>query len=116
MSCHAGSRSGGTNACASLTTQPEALIASIAWDLGEGEVAGVNVWENADGHKATSSWTRVRPFVEAEGEPPTPPKRHGEPLAFYLPPPVLALGQELDPAGTAVEIAKLGHPSRPGHL
>ena len=27
---------------------------------------------------------RVRPIVEAEGEPTNKPKRHGEPLAFYL--------------------------------
>ncbi len=62
---------------------PEALIASIAWDSGDGKVTGVNLWENADGHQHFFL-TRIRPFVEAEGEPPA--QRHGEPLAFYLRP------------------------------
>src|SRR5207342_1044310 len=73
---------------------PEALIAAIAWDSGDGEVTGVNVWETpgAIGHFFAERrpgltaifMERVRPFVEAEGEPPNKPQRHGEPLAFYL--------------------------------
>jgi hypothetical protein len=29
---------------------------------------------------------RVGPFVETEGEPTNKPRRHGEPLAFYIRP------------------------------
>src|SRR2546430_1777862 len=64
---------------------PEALIATIAWDSGDGEVTGVNVWETP-GAIADFFLERVRPFLEAEGEPPNKPQRHGEPLAFYLRP------------------------------
>ena len=62
---------------------PEALIATIIWDAGEGRVAGVNLWDNP---KAIADFDleRVGPIVEAEGEPSSKPQRHGEPLAFYL--------------------------------
>ena len=67
-----------------LTTDPpNGLIAAIAWDSGDGEVTGVNVWETA-GAIADFFIERVRPFVEAEGEPSNKPQRHGEPLAFYV--------------------------------
>ena len=61
---------------------PEALIASIAWESGDGEVTGVNVWETP---RAIADFfmERVQPLVEAEGEPPNKPRRRGEPLAFY---------------------------------
>lgn len=62
---------------------PEALIASIAWDSGDGKVTGINVWETP-GAIADLFVERVRPFVEAEGEPSSKPQRRGEPLAFYL--------------------------------
>ena len=47
---------------------PEALIASIAWDSADGEVTGVSVWETPEAI-ADFFMERVRPFVEAEGEP-----------------------------------------------
>ena len=62
---------------------PEALIATIAWDSGDGEVTGVNVWETP-GAIADFFLERVGPLVEAEGEPSTKPQRRGEPLAFYV--------------------------------
>jgi hypothetical protein len=68
-----------------LDDPPEALIASIAWDSGDGEVTGVNVWETPEAI-ADFFVERVWPFVEAEGEPANKPQRHGEPLAFYLRP------------------------------
>jgi hypothetical protein len=68
-----------------LDDPPEALIASIAWDSGDGEVTGVNVWETP-GAIADFFMERVRPLVEAEGEPTNKPQRRGEPLAFYLRP------------------------------
>jgi hypothetical protein len=64
---------------------PEALIAAIAWDSGDGEVTGVNVWETP-GDVADFFMKRVRPFVESEGEPTNKPQRRGEPIAFYLRP------------------------------
>jgi len=62
---------------------PEALIATIVWDAGEGRVAEVNLW---DSPKAIADFylERVGPIVEAEGEPSSKPQRHGEPLAVYL--------------------------------
>jgi hypothetical protein len=62
---------------------PEALIATIVWDSGDGQVAGVNLWDTAEA-VADFYMERVRPIVEAEGEPTSKPQRHGEPLAFYL--------------------------------
>jgi hypothetical protein len=65
------------------TDPPEALIATIVWDSGDGQVAGVNLWDTP---KAVADFylERVAPIVESEGEPSNKPKRHGEPLAFYL--------------------------------
>jgi len=65
------------------TDPPQALIATIAWDSGDGQVIAMNVWETP---KAIAEFymERVRPIVEAEGEPSSKPQRHGEPLAFYL--------------------------------
>ena len=65
---------------------PKALIATVAWDSGNGEVTGLNVWDTP-GAIAEFFLERVQPFVEAEGEPPNKPQRHGEPLAFYVRPP-----------------------------
>ena len=64
---------------------PDALIASIAWESGDGEVTGVNAWERP---RAIADFfmERVQPFVEAAGEPANKPTRRGEPLAFYLRP------------------------------
>jgi hypothetical protein len=62
---------------------PDALIASIAWDSGDGNVTALNVWE-APGAIADFYMERIRPIVEAEGEPANKPRRHGEPLAFYV--------------------------------
>lgn len=60
-----------------------ALIATIVWDSGAGQVTSVNVWDTP-GAIADFYMDRVRPIVEAEGEPTSKPERHGEPLAFYL--------------------------------
>jgi hypothetical protein len=46
-------------------------------------MAGVNVWETP-GAIADFFMERTRPIVEAEGEPPNKPQRHGEPIAFYV--------------------------------
>jgi hypothetical protein len=66
-----------------LADPPEALIATIAWNSGEGEVTGINVWDTP-GAISDFFMERVLPIVEAEGEPAHKPQRHGEPLAFYV--------------------------------
>jgi hypothetical protein len=65
------------------TDPPDALIATIVWDAGGGRVAGVNLWDSPQA-VADFYLERVRPIVEAEGEPVSKPQRHGEPLAVYL--------------------------------
>jgi hypothetical protein len=62
---------------------PEALVATIVWDSGDGQVAGVNLWETPEA-VADFYMDRVGPIVAVEGEPTEKPQRHGEPLAFYL--------------------------------
>jgi hypothetical protein len=62
---------------------PDALIATIVWDSGDGRVTGVNVWDTPEAI-ADFYVDRVGPIVTAEGEPTNKPQRHGEPLAFYL--------------------------------
>ena len=65
------------------TDPPKALVATIVWDSGDGQVIGVNLWDTP---KAIADFylERVRPIVEAEGEPTRKPQRHGAPLAVYL--------------------------------
>jgi hypothetical protein len=65
------------------TDPPEALIVTIVWDSGDGQVSGVNVWDTP-GAIADFFMERVGLIVEAEGEPTNKPERHGEPLAFFL--------------------------------
>jgi hypothetical protein len=65
------------------TDPPEALVATIVWDSGGGQVTGVNVWDTPEAI-AEFYMERVAPIVEAEGVPTNKPSRHGEPLAFYL--------------------------------
>jgi hypothetical protein len=65
------------------TDPPEALIATIVWDSGDGQVTGVNLWDTPEAI-AEFYMERVGPIVAVEGEPTNKPQRHGEPLAFYL--------------------------------
>jgi hypothetical protein len=65
------------------TDPPEALVATIVWDSGDGQVTGVNLWETPEA-VADFYVDRVGPIVAVEGEPTEKPQRHGEPLAFYL--------------------------------
>jgi len=66
-----------------LTDPPEALVAVVAWESGDVEVTSVHVWESP---AAVGDFfmERVRPIIEAEGEPTHKPRRHGEAVAFYL--------------------------------
>lgn len=68
-----------------LADPPEALVASIAWDAGDGKVSSVNVW---DSPAAVGEFfvTRVHPVLQELGEPSAKPTRHGVPLAVYIRP------------------------------
>ena len=65
-----------------LTDPPPKLVAAIAWQVGEGQVTAVNVWDSPDA-VAEFFVERVQSAL-ADGEPATAPTRHGEPLAFYV--------------------------------
>ena len=69
-----------------LSDPPEALIASIAWDAGDGKVTAVNLWDSPE---AVGDFflARVQPNLQQLGEPTTKPARHGPPVAVYLRPP-----------------------------
>ena len=50
------------------TDPPDALVATIVWDSGDGGVTGVNLWDTPDAI-ADFFVDRVGPIVAAEGEP-----------------------------------------------
>ena len=61
---------------------PPALVASIAW-AGDGDtITAVNVWDTPEA-VAEFYLTRVRPIVEAQGEPTDKPVRHGAPIHVF---------------------------------
>ena len=66
-----------------LSDPPDALIASIAWDAGDGKVMALNLWDSAE---AVGDFfvARVHPTLQELGEPATKPDRHGSPVAVYL--------------------------------
>jgi len=66
-----------------LDAPPPALIAAIAWQEADGHVTAVNVWDTAEA-VADFYLERVGPLVQAHGEPPAKPTRHGEPVAVYV--------------------------------
>jgi hypothetical protein len=65
------------------TDPPDALVATVAWDSGDGRVTAVNVWDTP-GAIADFFMERVAPMLETEGEPTNKPQRHGEPITFYV--------------------------------
>lgn len=66
-----------------FTDPPVALIASVAWDNGDGTITAVNVWDNPS-VVADFFLERVEPVIAAEGNPDYKPVRHGEPVASYF--------------------------------
>ena len=66
-----------------LGDPPEALVASSAWDAGDGKVTQLNVWDNP---AAVGDFfmERTVSVIEELGEPSSKPRRHGEPLTVYL--------------------------------
>lgn len=74
-----------TERVALLADPPDALVASIAWDAGDGQVSSVNVWDSPE---AVGDFfvSRVHPVVQELGEPKAKPARRGIPLAIYIRP------------------------------
>ena len=66
-----------------LSDPPTALVASIAWDAGDGQVSAVSVWDTPEAI-ADFFVERVHPIVAVEGQPAITPTRHGEPVAAYF--------------------------------
>jgi len=66
-----------------VSDPPEALVAVVAWDSGDGHITSVHVWD-APGATADFFVERVLPVVQEEGEPANKPHRHGEPVAVYV--------------------------------
>jgi hypothetical protein len=66
-----------------LSDPPEALIATIAWDAGEGLVTAVNLW---DSPAAVGDFyvARVQEALQEVHEPTAKPIRRGPPIAVYL--------------------------------
>ena len=62
---------------------PPALVATVAWDVGDGMITSVNVWDNPS---AVGDFfvERVQPVIEAEGPPDYKPVRHGNAVATYF--------------------------------
>ena len=69
---------------ASLTDDPpEALVASVTWDAGDGKVTTLNVWDSAEAI-AEFFVASVHPVIQELGEPSGKPARHGPPVAVYI--------------------------------
>jgi hypothetical protein len=66
-----------------LSDPPSALVATLAWDAGEGTVTSVNVWDNPSA-VADFYVERIQPVIEAEGPPDYKPVRHGHAVATYF--------------------------------
>jgi hypothetical protein len=66
-----------------LSDPPGALIATIAWDAGEGLVTALNLW---DSPAAVADFyvTRVHQTLQELPEPTAKPSRHGPPIAVYF--------------------------------
>ena len=60
-----------------------ALVATVAWDVGDGIITGVNVWDN---RSAVGDFfvERVQPVIEAEGHSDDKPVRHGNAVVAYF--------------------------------
>jgi hypothetical protein len=66
-----------------LDDPPAALVASIAWEPGDGTITNVNVWDSP-GAVGDFYLERVAAIVEADGEPEDKPIRHGEPVHVHV--------------------------------
>jgi len=62
---------------------PAALVATVAWDTGDGMITNLNVWDNASA-VADFFVDRIQPVIEADGPPEHKPVRHGNAVAAYF--------------------------------
>ena len=62
---------------------PTGLVASIAWEAGDGNVTVLNAWATPAA-VADAYMERVLPIIEAQGEPANKPDRHGESIHFWI--------------------------------
>jgi hypothetical protein len=62
---------------------PDALVASVAWDVGDGVITSLNVWDDPSA-VADCFIDRIQPVIEAEGPPDYKPIRHGNAVATYF--------------------------------
>ena len=62
---------------------PPALVATVAWDAGDGMITSLNVWDNPSA-VADFFVDRIQPVIEAEGPPDYKPVRHGNAVATYF--------------------------------
>lgn len=62
---------------------PAALVATVVWDIGDGKITHLNVWDDAS---AVGDFyvERIHAVVEASGPPANKPVRHGSPVASYF--------------------------------
>ena len=60
-----------------------ALVATVAWNVGDGLITSVNVW---DSPSAVGDFfvERIQPVIEAEGPPDYKPVRHGNAVGTYF--------------------------------
>jgi hypothetical protein len=64
---------------------PAALVASFAWDDGDGRIMSLNVWDEP-GAIADFFIERIHPLIEQMGPPTHKPDRHGEAVHSYVRP------------------------------
>jgi hypothetical protein len=62
---------------------PPALVATVTWQSGDGQVTSLNVWDSAEA-VGDFYMARVNAVVASEGMPTARPQRHGEPIAIYI--------------------------------
>ena len=64
---------------------PNGLVASVTWDIGDGKVTMLNVWDEP-GHISDFNVERAASAFAEVGQPTGKPKRHGEPIAVFIRP------------------------------
>jgi hypothetical protein len=66
-----------------ISEPPSALVAFVAWDVGDGMITSVHVWDSPSA-VADFFVERVQPLIDAEGPPDYKPVRHGNAVAAYF--------------------------------
>jgi len=66
-----------------ISEPPSALVAFVAWDVRDGLITSVHVWDSPSA-VADFFVERVQPLIDAEGPPDYKPVRHGNAVAAYF--------------------------------